>query len=273
MFFEVAGRRVGSLPVNLIRLVMAIVFLSAVSAVLRGRAFPTDATAHQWVWLSISGLVGFTFGDMCLFRAFVVLGPRLSTLFMALAPPMAALMSWAMLGETLGLTAVLGMVLTLSGVAMAVLERAPGTNASTRLSGVLLGLGGAFGQAAGLVLSKYGMGDYAPIAATQIRTVAGLAGFAVLFAFIGVWPRVALAARDRAAMKATAWGAVCGPFIGVTLSLVAVKYTDVGVAASIMATTPILIIPAVIVFRRERVGPLAVVGAALAVVGVALLFA
>ncbi len=251
---------------------MAVGFLAVVGYTRRGLWWPSDADAHQWLWLSVSGLVGFTIGDMCLFRAFVVIGPRLSTLIMSLAPPMAAVMSWLILGETLGALAILGMLLTMTGVAMAVLERAPGSAGSTRLDGVLLGLGGAFGQAAGLVLSKYGMGAYDEVAATQIRAVAGLVGFAVLFSFIGVWPRVWKALRDRDGMKATALGALVGPFLGVTLSLVAVKRTDVGVAASIMATTPILIIHAVVVFRRERVGLLAVLGAVTAVVGVALLF-
>ena len=112
--FEAAGRRVGSLTVNLLRLVLAIGLLAAAGWVFRGLPLPTDATPRAWLWLTVSGLVGFTFGDLCLFRAFVVLGSRLSTLMMSLAPPLAALIGWLVLGEVLSGRDLLGMTLTVS---------------------------------------------------------------------------------------------------------------------------------------------------------------
>jgi drug/metabolite transporter (DMT)-like permease len=51
-----------------------------------------------------------------------------------------------------------------------------------------------------------------------------------------------------------------------------VQHTATGVAASLMATTPILIIPVVVLIRRERVGFGGIAGALLAVSGVVLLF-
>lgn len=295
--FEAAGRRVGSLTVNLVRLVLAVGFLAGVGAAARGLPFPTDAPRHAWIWLTVSGLVGFTFGDLCLFRAFVVLGSRLSTLVMSLTPPLAALIGWLLLGEVLALRDLAGMALTVGGIAWAVSERrrpatapAPGGACDTdraaagaatasdelslarRIQGVALGLGGALGQAGGLVLSKYGMGDYDPFAATQIRVLAGLAGYLLLFTAIGWWRRLPAALRDRRAMGLTAVGAFFGPFLGVSLSLVSVQLIQTGVAASIMATTPVLIIPAVVLLGRERVGPGGVAGALLAVTGVVILF-
>src|SRR5688572_4145683 len=79
---EGAARRIGSLTVNLVRLVFAFLFLSVVGLFVRGLPLPSDATAHNWIWLTVSGLVGFTFGDLCLYRAYIVLGPRLSSLMM-----------------------------------------------------------------------------------------------------------------------------------------------------------------------------------------------
>lgn len=275
--FEAAGRRVGSLTVNLIRLVMAIALGAVAGWALRGLPLPTDATPHAWLWLSVSGLIGFTFGDLCLFRAFVVLGSRLSTLMMALAPPLTALIGWALLGEVLAAHHLLGMTLTVAGVAWAVRDRtrvAAADDGAPRptLAGVALGFGGALGQAGGLVLSKLGMGGYDPFAATQVRVLAGTAGYLVLFTVLGRWPRVIRALRDRRALGHTATGAFFGPFLGVSLSLVAVQYTLTGVAASIMATTPILIIPVVVLLGRERVGAGGWLGAVVAVAGVALLW-
>jgi len=278
--FAAAGRRVGSLTVNLVRLPIAFALLMAWGAASRGHAVPDDASGHAWLWLSVSGLVGFTFGDLCLFRAFVVLGPRLSALVMSLAPPIAAVTGWLLLDEGLALRDVLGIGLTVCGIAWAALEpHGPAREAARgplreRVSagGLLLAFGGAVGQGGGLVLSKLGLAGYDPFSGTQIRVVAGFIGFAVVFSVLGWWRRVPAALRDRRALWYTSVGAFFGPFLGVSLSLLAVQHTAAGIAASIMSTTPILIIPAVVVLHRERVGVAGVGGAVLAVAGVALLF-
>jgi len=273
--FQSAGRRVGSLAVNLIRLTLALVLLSAWGLVVHGRALPTDAGPHQWLWLSVSGLVGFTLGDLCLFRALVVIGARLSMLLQALVPPMTALLGWLVLGESLTGEDLLAMTLTVAGVAWVVAERAPDSvGAARRVSptGVLLAAGGAAGQAIGLVLSKHGMQGYDPFAATQIRVIAGTAGFVVLFQAIRWWPHLPPALRDRRAMIAMTIGAVFGPFLGVSLSLFAVRHALAGVAATIMALVPVLILVPTVLVYRERVSARAVIGSAIAVGGSALLF-
>jgi drug/metabolite transporter (DMT)-like permease len=273
--FESAGKRVGSLPVNLIRLVGGLAFLAAFGALRRGLPLPTDATPHAWLWLSASGLAGFTFGDLCLFRALVVLGARLSILLMALVPPLTALIGWAILGERLGTWDWLGMALTVAGVAWVTLERREdpvGRAARPSRSGILLGLGGALGQAVGLVLSKLGMGAYDAFAATQIRVLAGIAGFVVVFFVVGWWPRVGAALRDRGAMARVGLGAFFGPFLGVSLSLLAVQHAAAGVAATIMAIQPVLILAPAALLGHERISLRAAAGAVLAVGGAALLF-
>ena len=272
LFFAAAGERVGSLVVNLVRLVFAIVFLAALTTLTRGQPLPLDASAHAWAWLALSGLVGFAFGDLCLFRAFIDPGPRLPTLVMSLAPPVAAVCGWWWLGERLDALDLVGMALTLAGVAWAVVARPKVVLPRPhRGRGLALAVLGAIGQAVGLVLSKLGMGDYDPFAATQIRVFAGTAGFALLFTLVGRWGRVRSALRDGAAMRQVALGAVFGPFLGVGLSLVAVQNTETGVAASIMATTPVLIIPFAVLARKEEVPLGGVLGALLAVAGVVIL--
>lgn len=272
---EGGARRIGSLTVNLVRLVFGFAFLSLAAFLARGVALPVDATAHNWAWLAVSGLVGFTFGDLCLYRAYVVLGPRLSSLMMALVPPITALIGWTALGETLTGRDLLGMTLTVVGIGWAILERGRGTEAgpvSVSFAGVALGFGGALGQAVGLILSKVGMAGYDVFAATQVRVVAGAVGYALLFFALQWWPNVRTGIRDGKALGFSALGAFFGPFLGVSLSLVAVRETVAGVAASIMALTPVLIIPLVIVLRKERVGLGGFAGALVAVTGVALLF-
>ena len=286
--FAAAGRRTGVLPLNLIRLVMALAFLALATWGLRGLPLPVDASARAWGWLAISGIVGFIFGDLCLLRAYMLIGPRIASLMMSLAPPLTALIGWLVLGETLSGRDALGMALTVGGIAWAVLERdgaavaaaeeaagaavAPPGRSRRSLAGLALGFCGALGQAGGLVLSKLGMGSYDAVAATEVRVIAAIAGYALLVAALRGWPRVELALRDRRSVAFTALGAFFGPFLGVSLSLYAVRHTVAGVAASIMALQPVLIIPLVVVLHRERVGIGGILGTLVAVAGVALLF-
>ncbi len=273
--FEIAGRRIGSMVVNLLRLCLAMGFLSAYGAVVRGMVMPTDATTHQWLWLGLSGVVGLTIGDMLLFRAFVLIGARLSILVMSTVPIFATVISWIFLGEQLSPIDCAGVLLTVGGVTWVVLERQASEEPAAgrvRAVGVVLALGGALGQAAGLVLSKHGMGDYDPFAATWIRCLAGIAGLLVVFAASGWWGRLVAAFQDRRGLVFTGLGSFFGPFLGVSLSLAAVQLTQVGVASTLMALVPILMLPIAAVRGTERITLRAVIGTVVAVGGAALLF-
>ena len=281
LVFESAGKRIGSLTVNIIRLYFAFVIYCIYLYFSRGKALPTDATSEAWFWLSLSGLVGFVVGDQLLFQAFVLVGARVSMLIMALVPPMSALISWIMLGETLSLLNILGMVMTISGIILVVLKReAPQLNGNGRnrlkfkypLAGVLLALGGAAGQATGLVLSKFGMKEYHPFAASQIRVMAGLIGFTILFFLLRKWKNITAGFKNRKGIMFTGIGSIFGPFLGVSFSLTAIQHTNTGVAATIMAIVPVLIIPPAIFIFKEKVNLKEIIGAMIAVGGVALLF-
>ena len=276
MSFENAGKKVGSLAVNLIRLPVAFAFLSLYCVLTRGLPLPVDAPAHGWIWLSISGFVGFVAGDLFLFRAFVVVGSRVSMLIMTLVPLFTTLFSRIITGETLEPPTFIGMAVTLAGIGLVLLnarEHPKGAHPSSRpVSGVLFAVGGALGQALGLVLSKYGIESYDPFAATQIRGLAGIAGFCLLFLAIGAWPKVFRAFRNRGAMLGITLGSFFGPFLGVSFSLLSVQHTKAGVATTIMGIVPILIVPPSVLIFKERVNLREVAGAFVAVGGVALLF-
>ncbi len=272
--FEAASRRVGSLAVNLARLILAMGFISVYCRLVRGQWLPFDATAYNWYWLLLSGVVGIFVGDMCLFRAFVLIGARKTMLVMSLAPPLTAIVGWLILGELLTPLDWAGMVLTVIGVAWVVMEQEPGGESAygKTLPGLILAFLAAAGQAVGLVLSKFGMKGYDPFAATQIRIIAALGIFLALFAVFRWWPRVKTILDQRAALGWTAMGAFFGTFLGISLSLLAVKLTKTGIAATIMSIVPILIIPPAAFFFKERITPRAVIGAFVAVVGVSVLF-
>ena len=279
--FEAASRRIGSMVVNIWRLIIGFTFLTIFVYFYRGSLLPLDATPRAWFYLSLSGLIGFVFGDLCLFQAFVVVGARISMLMMALAPPMTAFIGWMVLGETLSWKSWLGMILTMAGIALVVLKRhtAEESNGGRRkvkfnypLWGILLGLGGALGQAAGLVFSKVGMQGYDSFASTQIRVIAGITGFSLLFFIMRLWKDAFRALTYRKPMLQLTLGAFFGPFLGVSFSLIAIKYADTGIAATIMALVPVLIIPPSMIIYKEKVTMKEAAGAILAVGGVAMFF-
>lgn len=276
LWFSAAGRRIGSLPVNLLRMPFALAWLVGYGWLVRGQALPLDASPHALQWLTVSALLGFAFGDLCLFRALVLIGPRLGSLVMASAPVFTAILGAWWLDESLELRDAAGTALVCCGIAWAVTARERGNTAATierpvLLRGVALALLGALGQASGLVTAKLGMGEYDAFAATQIRVWVGLMSFIVAVTITGSWYRVIAGARDGRAMMMVALGGTFGPFLGVGLSLTAAQHVHAGVAASLMALQPILVIPLSVWFTRERVGLAALGGAAIAVAGVVLL--
>jgi len=273
--FESAGKKVGSLAVNYLRLVIGFLFLSSFTLVVRGKLLPTDATSTNWNWLLLSGLVGFTLGDLFLFQAFVIIGARIAMLIMALVPPITALIGWLFLGENLTGLEIIAMLITIGGICLVILERGE-TNGQVQfsrpLSGILFAFGGTLGQAIGLIFSKYGMGEYSPFAATQIRIIAGISGFTILFFFMKRWGKVFAALNNHAAMARITVGSFFGPFLGVSLSLLAVQNTLTGIASTIMAIVPILIIPPAVFIFKEKINLKEVVGALIAIAGVTIYF-
>jgi len=273
--FEMASKRIGSLAVNILRLLFAFVFLGGFNWFYRGHPFPVDASIHNWMWLILSGLVGFVFGDYCLFKSYTLLSARVSMLIMTLVPPITAFIGWITLGETMGLMHLAGMTLTVGGIALTILARNGDNNRlglNYPVKGLLFALGGAIGQAVGLVISKYGMGDYDPFAASHIRIMAGVVGFGIIVAVFGKTKLVARGTADRKAMKGVVIGSFFGPFLGVSFSLLSVRYTTTGIASTLMAIVPVLIIAPAVLFMGQKVTLREIIGALISVAGVVLFF-
>ena len=281
MSFESAGKKVGSLSVNLIRLLLAFLIYGVVNYFKRGLFLPLDAGTERWIWLILSGLVGFVIGDLLLFQAFVVIGARISMLIMALTPPITAFTSWLILGEVLSPMNFIGMVVTLTGISIVILKREKKELDSTQrrkitanysIKGILLAFGGVVGQGVGLVLSKKGMGQYDAFAASHIRVITGIIGFAIIILITKRYGNLWNALQHIPAMKRIALGSLFGPFLGVSVSLLAIQHTKAGIAATIMSIVPVLIIaPAILIFH-EKVNWKETIGAVITVSGVALFF-
>ncbi len=276
IFFSYSGRLVGSQVVNRSRLLFAMLFIIATHLVLLGTLFPVDAEPYRWGWLGLSSILGLVLGDTFLFRAYVLVGPRLSMLMMSIAPILSALLAWLFLGELLSRNEMIGIIITVAAIAWVATERRSDQSVVENKRywlGLFMGFLGAFGQAAGLVAAKIGMdGDYPTISATAIR---------IFVALVILWSIAALRReliptirkwRNRPAFRAIIAGTIVGPFLGIWFSLVAVQLAPVGVAATLMALPPVILIPLGYFFYNERVSRRGVLGTVLAFAGVALIF-
>ena len=284
-----ASHRIGAMSVNVIRLLLGSVFLGLILWLTTGTPYPAYADGKAWLWLALSALVGYLFGDWCLFNSYLVIGARFGQLFMTLAPVMAAISAWALLGETLSLRSILAMAVTLSGIAISILSRDKDHHirSTLPLKGILLGIGAGTGQGVGLVLSKIGMQHYSaaippdapammetmmPFAATMIRALIGGFSFLLVMTLSRQSHMLRAALKEKKGMRYTVLTTLFGPVLGVSLSLMAVRYANAGIASTLMALTPVLIILPYALIHKQRVRARELIGVAVSMTGVALFF-
>lgn len=306
LFAEVGSKRMGALSFNTIRMALSLLFLVLTLWLVMGVPYPRYADGSTWGWLLLSGVVGYVIGDYCLMQGYIHIGSRFGQLFMTLSAPTAAITGRIFLGEQMHPVAILGMVVTLSGIAMSILSKGDDTEHHVirfklPAKGIFYAAMAGICQGFGLVLSKMGLQHYdtalaamgispnavfedavlhlpvsisVPFAATTIRAYIGLIGFflsLMLFSKDGL-TKLHSAVRDSKAMWCVLGSTIFGPFIGVSASLLATQYTAAGIAQTLFALTPILIIaPAAILFH-QKVTLREVIGAIISVVGVCLFF-
>lgn len=276
IFFSYSGRRVGSGVVNRSRLIFAFLFLLIAHRLLEGAFFPWGVESFRWGWLAVSSLLGLVLGDAFLFQAYVMIGPRLSMLVMATVPIFSTIFGWLLFGELITAVEISGILLAVAGIGWVVTERQNDTlfaQGKAYRRGLLFALGGALGQVANLVTARYALvDDFSAISATLIRILVGLIVLWGLAAAQGKVRDTLQKWRDPLALRAIVAGAFVGPFLGIWFSLVAVQNARLGIAATLMALPPVLLIPMEYLFYRRRVSLRAIVGTLLAITGVALLF-
>jgi len=307
LFAEVASKRMGSLPLNTLRMTMSLLLLAATLWLLLGVPYPRFADGDTWLWLALSGVVGYVIGDYCLMQGYIYIGSRFGQLFMTLSAPTAALTGYLLLGERMTWLAILGMAVTLGGIAMSILSKNENASHLSPLTfhlpkrGVFFAAVAGICQGFGLVLSKMGLEKYdhalsvagvdpsmapdgallpvplmfsVPFSATMIRASIGLIGFFVLLVvFNKDWKqKLSHAAHDRKAMWCLLGATVFGPFVGVSASLLATQYTSTGIAQTLFALTPVLIIAPAAWLFHQKVTAREVIGAVISVAGVCLFF-
>lgn len=280
---ELGSKRLGNLTLNVLRMALALLFSVVLFWVVIGTPFPTGISTAACGWMLLSGLVGYVIGDFCLFQCYIIIGSRYGQLFMTLAPLAAAFMAWITLGQQMSLMSIFAMLITLAGISISVLGRGEHHRVSLKLplSGVLFAIGAAVCQGVGLVLSKIGMDHYdstqmpawlIPFSANFLRCIAGIIGFTILLYFKEGLQPLRDAIHDRKGIMVATATTIFGPFVGVGFSLMAVQYTNAGIASTLMALTPIIIILPSYWLFRQPITWRTVLGAVISVIGVSLFF-
>jgi len=276
LYFEKATKRIGVLAVNFYKVVFAFGLLAAFGAIFRGMPLPLDAPREAWIFLSLSGLIGFVISDIFLFTAYKTIGSRITLLFLALSPPVTAGLGFLFLGEDLGSRGLMGMTLVVIGITIAVLGRrdakSTGTMSREDKRGYLFALLASIGQSVGMIFTKKGIGSYDPISGTQIRVIVAIVGFGIASLIFEKGKNLKAALKDAEGLKPTFYGAIFGPFLGVALSLFAAQRTQAGIVSTLIGLSPIMIIfPAIFIFK-QKVKLMEITGAVLAVAGSAVFF-
>ena len=281
ILFSLAGKKIGSISVNAYRIIMAVLFLSISHFILFGTIYPS-ASYEQWFWIGLSGIIGLGVGDFGLFSAFVIIGPRRSVLIMALSPVFAAIIAFVLLNEIMSQFTLIGMMITLCGIVIVIMEKEERSYEEQlpnkiKVKGISFALIGAIGQGIGVVFAKKGMlfessNSINPLSATLMRMILASIFIWITVIIAGKLPELKKAIKNRNGIKYTTVGAFIGPFLGVTFSMIAVTYTEIGVAQTLMSLMPVMIIPILWLIFKQKTSLRGIGGACIAIVGVAILF-
>ncbi|MEG0424117.1 DMT family transporter [Cetobacterium sp.] len=269
VFLERASKETGTLAVNLIRLIIALLFLGVITYVKRGLVLPLDVTKESLKFLSISGLFGLFLGDFFLYKSYIKIGPRITLLVMTFSPVAVSILSFFILGEKIEGFKVLGMLLTIIGIAIVILKKKNDKEFSK--VGFIYALLAMLGESLGIIFTRLGSIEYDSFATIQVRTIPAILAFIVYISLKKEWSNIKEGIVNKKGMIYIVLGTIVAT-LGVTALVEAMKYANVGIVSTLAATSPILIIPISIIFFKEKVSILEGVGALISFVGITIFF-
>ena len=225
------------------------------------------------VYLSISGLLGIALGDTFFFMALVRIDPRQTLLLGTVGQVFTVLLALLFLGERPTALTWIGIVLVLGGVTWVLRERLPRESRErrkVRVAGIAYGLIAAVLMSSSVITAKVGVATVPTVQATALRLLSGMVGLGLyglatrdLRAWLQPFTDVSLLRSIIVAVVVTIFG-------GFWLSIVSLKHIDASAATILTSTEPLFVLPLVVLFLGERVSFKAVLGASVAVGGVAL---
>ena len=264
---------------NILASILLLVHLAVVASLFGQPMFSADL--RTMTALAISSIIGIVIGDTFYFRSLQILGPRRALIVSTTSPLFATMAGWMVLGETLTWISFAGILLTLTGVAIVIAERgvaeeSAGHFPGSASRGIAMGLIGAILNAGGATFSRLGtsgseslsIGGCDPLEATVIRVC--VAAAASVLVALGVGKLIATARRsfDPAALKCYLPAVICGPWLGIWMSQIAYKNSQLAIAITLTCTTPIFVLPLMWYFYGTQISVRGLIGTLVALVGV-----
>jgi len=284
IFFATAVKKIGAFNVNTLRILLGSVLLGITHLVSTGSLVPA-ANPRQFFFMSLSGIIGLVIGDFAYFATLENLGPRRAVLMLSTAPIFSAVAGYVLIGETLNILCIVGIAVTMTGVALVLLEKEGKTGEASLTArekgiGVALGLIASLAQGIGLVVSKIGMvrssgpngKELNPLPATLIRMITATIVIWMIAVLLKKTGNVMSSLKKKGMAKSILGGTICGPFLGIWFSMIAVAHTKAGIAATLMSLMPVMVIPILYIIYRQKTSMRSIIGAMITVVGVAILF-
>lgn len=274
MLFTSAANRIGTFMLNFTRLCFASVYLIITILIIGNIEFPS---IYQIFMLTVSGFIGLVIGDTFLFKSYTIMGPRITSLVFSLYPAIGALSAYLIFQESLSVYSIFGMLLTIAGISIVVLNKKENFNEKITINkkGIIFAIIAGMGQAFGLIFAKFALQESTinPLMASLVRNFTSVIMYIPLLIFLKRWRNpIPIIFKDKKTFSIVAAGSFVGPYLGITFSLLAIEHTHIGIASSIMSTVPILLLPLSVFFYKEKISGKSILGAFMAVAGVAVFF-
>ncbi len=284
--FTEASKRLGPLPVNNFRLLLAVIFLSVFIFFYDGISvseFLYKPSNNNWLYLSMSGVIGLAIGDYFSFGSFAILGARMGSIFSTLSPAFVFLIAMLFLDEKINYIGIIGIFITLLGVLLVILSKHEKYNfeksefGSFR-KGLIFGVLSALCQSIGVVLSKIGLlnqslNSISPAHSSWIRMVGATIAAYIAVVVIGKFKETnaPIFENKNNGMKFLLMGTLCGPVVGMICSMYALANVNASVAQTIFSLVPVFVLFLNYVFYKEKITMRSLIGASIAILGVYIL--
>lgn len=283
VLYRRVGRIMSPVMLNMSKGLIAVTILTVIVGVtwwVTGEQ-PWSMSPGMIALMALSGVVGIGIGDTLFFAGLNRMGARRVLLLFTINPVIMVVVAWAYMGEPLIWQQMVGIGLTVGGVAWVIAERnTKRSDGHVDLLGVLLGIGAASCQAAGVLMSRYvfDQGEMTEAASAWLRLGAG----SLFLIFCLPLDKLlkdpggedhhhpAHPSKTQARVMFTV-ALMLGTVGGIWLMQTAVKHAErVGVAGTLLSISPLFVLP-IAAKLGEHISKRAVFGAVVTIIGIALL--
>lgn len=234
----------------------------------------TTLSSHVLLLLFVSGIIGISIGDTLFFVSLKNLGPKTQVILFMFGQIITAIFGIVIFSEYPTLIQYLGIALTLVGVSSVLWSKiySSSSSISTSIKGVIFGLLSMLFFSFSLILVKSAMGEISTIGATFYRILSGTIGV-TLFGLFGnkIHGWMTPFKNDIKMIPFFIMSVTIVMFGGFWLSLVAIKYVNIGVASALNATEPLFVLPFAYFIMKEKIEKIEIFGAVCSVIGIILL--